>query len=317
MAERSQTNIEYAKRIHIAMNYISENINRDVRLDDIAARAMFSKYHFHRIFQAMLGETVAEFTRRIRLQTAASLLLNEPNTDITTIALTCGFSSSQNFAKAFRKFYKQSPTELRRSPQNNPFFKTLQNSKPGNTYSNQGNDARQPTEYDFDSLIDFQPSKYRSHNMGIQIKEMPTFRVAYVRTYGLSDETCGKAFEQLFKWAGPRGYAEGTLIGLCWDNPDVTPEDKCRFDACIDIPENCKIEGNISEQEILGGKYAVGRYQIPDSSGFAECWGDIFKWLATSGYLPDEKPCYQIMHSSDDESGKSFLFDICIPVKPL
>ncbi len=36
-------------------------------LDEIAAAACFSKFHFHRLFQAHVGETVLEFTRRLRL----------------------------------------------------------------------------------------------------------------------------------------------------------------------------------------------------------------------------------------------------------
>ena len=103
ISEKKQfTSIDYKKRVFHAMNYISRNIKRDLSLEEIAETASFSMFHFHRIFKAVAGETVAGFTRRLRLELAANRLLSVKQNDITTIAMDCGFSSSQNFAKAFR-----------------------------------------------------------------------------------------------------------------------------------------------------------------------------------------------------------------------
>jgi AraC family transcriptional regulator len=59
----------------------------------------------------MLGESVAEFTRRLRLERAAQRLTYGANLDITSLALDLGFSISQNFAKAFKKHFDVSPSE--------------------------------------------------------------------------------------------------------------------------------------------------------------------------------------------------------------
>nr|WP_235687753.1 helix-turn-helix domain-containing protein [Aeromonas veronii] len=61
----------------------------------------------------MVGETIAGFTRRLRMERAARRLLASPQSDITTLALAAGFSSSQNFAKAFRLHFAMSPSEYR------------------------------------------------------------------------------------------------------------------------------------------------------------------------------------------------------------
>jgi len=45
------------------MNFISRNLGRDLGLEEIAREASFSMFHFHRIFKALVGETVAAFTR--------------------------------------------------------------------------------------------------------------------------------------------------------------------------------------------------------------------------------------------------------------
>ena len=111
----SYNHIDYKKRICLAMNFISQNLGRDLSLDEIAERVSFSKYHFHRIFKAVVGETVAGFTRRLRLELAANHLIAKPSDDITSVAMDCGFSSSQNFAKAFHQHFGMTPTKYRKS----------------------------------------------------------------------------------------------------------------------------------------------------------------------------------------------------------
>jgi AraC family transcriptional regulator len=80
---------------------------------EIAAAALFSVFQFQRLFRAIVGESVAEFTRRIRLETAARRLVFWPQEDITSLAMELGFSSSQNFAKAFKSHFRISPTQYR------------------------------------------------------------------------------------------------------------------------------------------------------------------------------------------------------------
>jgi len=62
---------EYHKRISSAMDYIQLNIHKNLNLETVAKAAHLSPYHFHKIFKLMVGETVAEFIRRIKLERAA------------------------------------------------------------------------------------------------------------------------------------------------------------------------------------------------------------------------------------------------------
>ena len=88
--------MDYKKRVCQAMNFISHNLDRDLSLEEIAEAASFSIFHFHRIFKTLVGETVASFTLRLRLEFAANRLRSNQHDDITTIAMDCGFSNSQN-----------------------------------------------------------------------------------------------------------------------------------------------------------------------------------------------------------------------------
>jgi AraC family transcriptional regulator len=295
---------EYKKRVSQAMNFISQNLERELTLEEISLSATFSKFHFHRIFKAAVGETIAEFTRRLRLEMAANRLLSNPDDDITKVALDCGFSSSQNFAKAFRQQFGTTPTNFR-------------SSKTGNKVSKRGNALSLQTEYDSNSAFVNSMLGERSENMNAKVKEMPVYNVAYVRKMGAyGKETCEQAFGELMQWAGPRGYLNsGVVLGVYWDNPEVTPPEKCRVDACVSVPEGTIPDAPLDTQTISGGPHAVCHFEIQADS-YQKAWDEAFAWLVSNGHECEDRPCYELCHNNaaDHPEGKS-IFDICIPLK--
>jgi len=308
---RESTSLEYRQRICRVMNYISEHLDRDLTLDEIAGVSCFSKYHFHRIFKAVVGETVAGFTRRLRLEWAANRLLTNRREEITAVALDCGFSSSQNFSKAFRRRFGVSPSAFR-------------NSKGGNTDGN-GEHVNRNVEnalslrvrYDAGSLFDNLITDERSDAMNAEVRDMPEYHVAYVRKMGpYGKATCEEAFGELMRWAGPRGLAgSGAMLGVYWDNPDVTDPARCRTDACISVPEGTKPEGPVGIRTVSGGPHAVCSFEIAEN-GFQRAWEEAFEWLVRSGHECDDKPCYELYHNDAEEHPDGrWIFDICIPLK--
>ncbi len=51
-----RTAMDYRKRVCQTMNFISRNLERDLSLEEIARAAYFSMFHFHRIFEAVVGD---------------------------------------------------------------------------------------------------------------------------------------------------------------------------------------------------------------------------------------------------------------------
>jgi AraC family transcriptional regulator len=286
------------------MNYISTNLDADLSLEEIAEAASFSMFHFHRIFKAVVGETVSEFTRRLRLELAANRLLSNYRDGITQIAFDCGFSSSQNFAKAFRQHFGMTPSAYRKS-------------KTGNKISKGENALSLQAVYNSDTVFLNLSKNERRTTMNAEVRVMPEYNVAYVRKMGAyGKETCEQAFGELVQWAGPKGYlSSGTMLGVYWDNPEVTPPEKCRVDACISVPLGTFPEGQIGVQLISGGPYAVCHFEI-NADSFQQAWEDAFSWLVSSGYECDDRPCYELYHNNAEEhpEGK-WIFDICIPLK--
>src|SRR6516225_2988235 len=113
-SQKTPANSEYAQRINRVIDYLRANLDRQVKLQELAKVACFSEFHFHRIFGAVSGETLNDFTNRLRLEKAARLLRYSDHS-LTDIALDCGFSSSATFSRAFRSGFDTSPSQFRKS----------------------------------------------------------------------------------------------------------------------------------------------------------------------------------------------------------
>lgn len=318
---------EYRRRICLAVDFIHANLAENPSMDEIAHAAAFSKFHFQRLFKALVGETVAEFTRRLRLETAARRLVFNPGTDITGLAFDLGFSSSQNFAKAFRKQFGVSPTQFRdeRTLSAGEAVKgaSPEESTNGNIDRTQINAGGDGDSYDPATVLkDSVLSGIRDEDqtIDVEVRDMPALRVVYRRHFGsYADPGVQTAFDELQRWAEPRGlYDPRRCLGIPWDDADITPGDRCRFDACQIVEEDSTIEGSVNEQSIPAGRYAVYQCEVTGHD-FARPWTTLMLyWLPFSGYQPADGPRYEryVTDGRRDPEGR-WQVEICLPVKPL
>jgi AraC family transcriptional regulator len=109
-----ETTLDYGGRLERVLAYLADNLDRELDLDRLAEVACFSPFHFHRVFHALQGETVAESVRRMRLHRAAIELIEE-ETPIARIAARAGYGSQAAFTRAFRSAYGAPPAAYRAS----------------------------------------------------------------------------------------------------------------------------------------------------------------------------------------------------------
>ncbi|WP_257572152.1 AraC family transcriptional regulator [Janthinobacterium sp. UMAB-60] len=64
---------EYARRMNAVLDHIDRHLDTPLDLAQLADVAHFSRFHFHRVFAAWMGETLGDYARRRRLETAALL----------------------------------------------------------------------------------------------------------------------------------------------------------------------------------------------------------------------------------------------------
>src|SRR3954454_24986302 len=93
----------------------------------------------------------------------------------------------------------------------------------------------------------------------LEILAIPETRVAYMRNvgpYGSPDIT--DMWRRLTSWCAPRGLLSPgrRLFGIAQDNPNITPADQTRYDACVEVDWAFHPSGEIAVQTIRGGRYA-------------------------------------------------------------
>ena len=103
----------WVEDISKAINYIENNLEGQLSIDNIAERAMLSPFYFQKGFTMLCGFTVSEYIRKRRLTLAGSELVATEN-KVIDIALKYGYDSPDSFTKAFTRFHGLTPTAVRK-----------------------------------------------------------------------------------------------------------------------------------------------------------------------------------------------------------
>lgn len=107
-----QRHDDYSERIDDVKKYIRDHMDEPLNREVLAAVAGFSVPHFHRVFTACTGESIAGYVRRVRMERAARKL-RMGAVDITEVALAAGYDTHAAFGKAFKQQYGLNPSEFR------------------------------------------------------------------------------------------------------------------------------------------------------------------------------------------------------------
>mgnify|MGYP003615581203 CR=1 FL=1 len=190
MIEKKALYSEYVSRINRTLDYIESNIEKPMTLEELATVANFSKFHFNRIFQSIVGETPFQFILRVRLERAAAFILTNKHESITEIAFKCGFSDISIFSRNFKSHFQVAASKYRVNKSNN--------SNLSQQDSNSRQSEEQPTPYFCPEL---QTIKWRTNmklNKSVEVKELPKMTVAYIRHIGPYKGN-DKLFESIWK----------------------------------------------------------------------------------------------------------------------
>lgn len=304
---------EYQARINKTFDYIETHLEKQFTLEELASVANFSKFHFHRIFQGMVGETPFQFILRLRLEKAATSLIYKPKLTISEIAYSCGFSDISIFSRNFRNHFHISASQWR--------ITKYKNSNLSQSDSNSMHPDYRPSIYFCRNTNTLKWRTAMKLNKSVEVTMLPEMTLAYIRHIG-PYKGDGKLFEKLWgricTWAGPKGLLQLydiKFLVIYHDDPNVTAEDKLRMSVCISVPHDTKVNDEIGKMKIEAGNYVVARFELKEDE-FTEAWEWIYgQWFPASGYQPDDKPCFEI-YPEEPKDGK-FVVDICVPVKPL
>ncbi|MFV2061264.1 MAG: GyrI-like domain-containing protein, partial [Gammaproteobacteria bacterium] len=225
---KPQTNKQYQERINLVWLFIQNNLDENLTLEELAAIAFLSPYHFHRIFTAMTGESIIQYIRRLRLERAAGRMIYTDH-DITTIGLANGYETPAAFSRAFKQHFGSSPSTFRKNKDLSAIH-GLENIV-----------IKTNATLDY-SIVHFKPQ-----------------RVLFIRKTGHYLESAFSAWECLMPYALQQGLINdgARTYGIPLDCPDITKHEKMRYDACITVDDTVKPNGEFGIQTIRGGRYAV------------------------------------------------------------
>jgi AraC family transcriptional regulator len=295
------TEQDYQQRMLRVLVHIQQHLDEALPLEDLAAVAHFSPYHFHRIFRGMVGESVHKHVRRLRLERAAVRLKGSAE-PITQIAFEAGFESHEAFTRTFRSMFDLSPTQFRE--QNKPV--PYPPSASGVHYAPDG------------QVESFNPLTAGGRQMEVTIEYLKPLRVAFMRHTGPYHEV-GNVWQKFMGWAGMRGLLGPNMqcFGLCHDDPEVTPPDKIRYDACLVVGDGVQAEGEVGIQETPAGDYARTTHHGPYEK-LSETYGLLCgQWLPGAGRELRSGPTMEFYRNNPmDTPPEQLVTDIFMPLEP-
>jgi AraC family transcriptional regulator len=297
-SQKTQANSGYAQRIDRVIDHLRGNLHRKVKLEELAKVACFSEFHFHRIFGAVSGETLSNFTNRLRLEKAARLL-RYSDKSLTDIALDCGFSSSATFSRAFRSGYDTSPSQFRKSGE-------IQKSKICK-------ELFDDQDYDLPMSAEEKRAAFP-----VRLIDIPERQVAYIRvTDAFEGDRVLTALKTMIEWAKSKNiFSQGILFGMTVDDPHVTPKHLYRYEVCLASPGPFECMEGMSKLKMPAMRYAVTKVS-GDTRKVATAWDYIYRnWLINSAYEPEHAPALEIFLEKGNALDWSHCeLELCLPIR--
>ncbi|MGV3616921.1 MAG: AraC family transcriptional regulator [Fimbriimonas sp.] len=281
--KRPQTRLDHERRIEEAVAFLIDNLDDPVELTELADQVCMSRFHFHRVFQALLGETVGEMVRRLRMERAAHFL-RMSDRPITEIAFLSGYATLEAFIRAFRAAFGYTPSAFRKRLTYDGHLPT-------------------PNGQHFD---DPRGERLRfvappgGMNMKVEIREIPTRRAVCVVHKG-PYYMIGGAFDRIDKWVKAHGVAAQEGIGIYYDDPSAVPPDQLRSHAGQFVADDFTAEDpEVEIVDVQGGLYAVATHLGP-YDGLIQTWTALYAWIPTSGYELGPHPAFELYVNRCDE----------------
>src|SRR5688572_20725999 len=114
--ERESTYERYQQRFARVLAHIERHSEESISLEVLSGLAAFSRHHFHRQFSGFLGISTFKYVQFMRMRRASWRLAFRSEMSVQDIALATGYESPEAFARAFRQYSGQSPSEFRSTP---------------------------------------------------------------------------------------------------------------------------------------------------------------------------------------------------------
>jgi AraC family transcriptional regulator len=284
-AERKETTVNtYEARLTRVIDHIHDHPAGDLSLDALADVAALSRFHFHRLFRAVIGETAAQSVRRVRMQKASFALVMGDH-PIPRIARDVGYPNAASFVRTFTEAFSMSPQAFRKRGELRPFHRN--------------------------------PAPEMTLMYPVEIRHEPARRLAAMPHRGVYFEI-NRAFEKLSTAMAARDlFAHARhMIGVFYDDPtSVKPED-LRSHAAFEITSDVPLTAPIEEVHLPAGRQAVLTYKGP-YAGLPAAYDQLYAiWLPKSAEEPADHPAFEVyLNSPMNTAPDDLLTELHLPLR--
>lgn len=277
-----------------AVDFIETHLHQRLSIAEIARVAAFSKYHFHRIFKAIVGESVKEYIRKRRLTEAAHKLL-ATRERILDLALESQFETQESFSRAFKKMFGVNPGEYRKRGKQGP--------------KNHLIGRKKITQKALNHL--------RKMILKPKILHLGAFKIIGISRGFSQDlkETIPELLLEFYRRCREIKNRVGTHVyGIYEGSPD---RDNIEFiyTACAQTSHLKEAPKGMVAKTIRASRYAVFTHKgkLTDIGHTVDyIWGT---WLPKSGYARKEAPDFELFDERFNKKTMEGEVDIFVPIK--
>ena len=282
---KSHTWTDYQERLSRVVAYIHDHLDEPLDLTRLAEVAHLSAFHWHRVYQALYGETIAATVRRLRLHRATGYLANTA-LPIEQIARKCGYPNVQSFTRAFGGLYGTSPSRYRAEGSHMVF--------------RQG------------------AAQLAAAGYTVDVRQVPAVHMAGVAHRGPYMRV-GKAFEVAYTRMAAQGLMrpDARWMAVYYDDPFAVPESQLQSRAGLSLPpgHTDAVQPPLEPFTLGGGLCAVLRHQGPYSTMRAAYQWLFGQWLVQSGHEAADLPVFEeYLNNPRDTAPADLLTDIYLPL---
>jgi AraC family transcriptional regulator len=286
----------YQQRFARVLSFIEARSEQPLSIDELSNVAAFSRHHFHRQFSGFLGMSAYRYVQFMRMRRASWRLAFRPELSVGDIALATGYEGPEAFARAFRQFSGQSPSEFRETPdwhewhsRFRPFFDLRLNNM----------------------TIPSAPPVVR-------VVSFAATRVAALEHRG-SPLRLGDTIRRFIAWrkANRLPPAASATYNIIYNDPDETPQEEFRFGMCAATDEPVAAnETGVTAMLIPAGRCALLRHVGSDDQLGNSIRHLYATWLPGSGEELRDFPLFmQRLTFFPDVPDSEAITDIYLPLR--
>jgi len=275
-----------------AVDYIEANLKKPLYLEDIADRANYSPWHFHRLFGVQTGMSLGDYIRKRRMSEACNMLVFTTRS-IKDIAAEYQFDSQAAFCRSFKQVCGVSPGQIRKLRTPMPCFYPLR-LHPKTTRGAKMIEAR----------IEYKEA-FKLVGLSCQTT-MATNSIPQL--WDEFNKVCDKIADNVHR---------GRAIGVCSSEPDVemTEDTPFTYTAGVEVSGFENAAKEMVQKEMPGSEYAVFEHK-GSLETLHETYQAIYgSWFPASEYVQTADYDFELYDERFCFGAEDSVMEIWVPVR--